>query len=361
MLRLAAKAITVCLYILTLLSAYGGYFNPSWWTLPAIGVLFFPYLAIATLAVSALWIFNRRFFIGCIGIGVLLACGPTFSEALPFRFGATPSNPSNTFRMVTFNCLHMNDTQVKEGEELPESNRSLEFLINSDADFICLQEMYSFTSYEIPRKYQSQIDRLLAIYPYYSTDGGREIEFLSKYPFRQDEVKLGDDIKYGSCAAYRLQIDGHQLTVINVHLPSYLLSEEERKIITEAGSQDGMKKSLREFEGTIFDKMKKAFMQRAKVSKAIAEYADRQEGNVVICGDFNDVPGSWAYRNFTKFGFEDAYALTSFGHMITYNEHMMWFHIDQILYRGLLVPLYVRKERMNASDHYPLVAEFEFI
>ena len=364
--RLVAKILTVFLYFATILSAYGGYFNPVWWTLPAIGVLVFPYFAMATLIVSVCWLIYRKFIIGALGIGVLLACGPTFTEALPFRLSNEPINQGNTFKMVTFNSLHMRDTKDPQGvewvpEPTPEINRSLEFLINSGADFICLQELYGFGQPEIAKKYQKQIDDFLNIYPYTSKDRGREVEFASKYPFEQIDVKLGENVKYGSCAAYKLKIDGHQLTVVNVHLPSYLLSEKERQIITEAKNQAGVKESIKELEGTIYEKMRNAFIERAKVSQAIAEFAEKQEGNVIVCGDFNDVPGSWAYRNFTKRGFEDAYAQTGFGHLITYNEHMMWFHIDQILYRGEMVPLYVRKIRMDASDHYPLIAEFEFI
>lgn len=348
---------SVLIYLSTLISAYGGYFNPDTWTLPSIGLLFFPYFAMATLIVAAVWLILRRYVIGAVGVAVLLACGPTFTEALPFRFANTSTDKSRTFKLITFNCLHMQDLK----EENPENNRSLHFLIHSGADFICLQELYAFAPPEINVKYSSQIDSLLTIYPYYSVDGGREVEFVSKYPFHQLEVKLDDDIKYGSCAAYELTVDNRKLTIINVHLPSYLLSPTERQIITDAGSQNGVKNSIREFEGSVYKKMKNAFAQRSRVSEAIARFAQSLDGNVIICGDFNDVPGSWSYRNFTKRGFEDAYAQTGFGHLITYNQHLMFFHIDQILYRGEMVPLYVRKEKLSASDHYPLVAEFEFL
>lgn len=355
--RQAARVLSWGLFIVTLMAAYGGYFNPERWTLPAIGVLFFPYLAILTILVAAVWLFTRHYFIGGAGILVLMACGPTFSEAVPFSAGHNPSNPSKTFKMVTFNCLHMTDTKNKNAK----LNRSLHFLIHSDADFICLQELYIVGQPEIPKKYQSQIDSLLQIYPYFSKDPSREIEFLSKYPFQQINIKLENNLKYGNCAAYKFQIDGDSLTVINVHLPSYLLSENERSIITEARSKAGVKKSIKEFEGSVYRKMKNAFRVRGRVARDLAEYAESLPGNVIVCGDFNDVPGSWSYRNFTKRGFSDAYAETGFGHIITYNQHLMWFHIDQILYKGALEPLYVRKERLSASDHYPLVAEFEFM
>lgn len=339
-------------YFITLMSAYGGYFNPAVWTLPAIGVLFFPYFAMGTLAISAAWLIGRHFIMGCIGVGVLLACGPTFFDAMPFRFGNSASNPANTFRMVTFNCLHLQDTKNPEAS----SNRSLQFLMDSEADFICLQELYTVN--DVQKKYPKQVEEMHSLYPY-STAGNREESFYSKYPFELVDIDLGD-LKYYNIGAYRLRIDGNQLTVINVHLPSYALSTEERRVITEARSRSGVKKSIKELEGSVYQKMQKAFEERAVVSKAIADFAARQPGDVIVCGDFNDVPGSWTYRNFIKAGFEDAYAKTGFGHMITYNQHLMLFHIDQILYKGALTPLYVRKERLDASDHYPLVAEFEF-
>ena len=339
------------------MAAYGGYMDPEVWTLPSIAVLFFPYLAMATLLISAVWLFSRRYVEGCIGIAILLACGPTFPEAMPFRFGNKPINPKECFKIITFNCLHLTDQKNPDAEY----NRSLNFLIHSGSDFICLQELYALGKPEVPEKYQSQIDSLKSIYPYYSTDGSREVEFISKYPFEQLTVKLDEDVRYGNCSAYSVKIDGHQLTIINVHLPSYLLSKDERKIITDARTEKGIKNSIKELEGNVYIKMKNAFATRASVSKAIAEYAESIEGNVIVCGDFNDVPGSWTYRNFTKRGFEDAYSKTGFGHLITYNQHLMWFHIDQMLFKGEMVPLYVRKEKMNASDHYPIVAEFEFI
>lgn len=355
------KILTYLLYVVTLLTAYGGYMNPEWFTLPSMGVLFFPYFALLTLIISILWLIRKRFIIGCIGIGTLMFCGPTFTDAVPLRFHNTASNPEKTFKMVTFNCLHLQDIKKKDNGLNEPFNRSLHFLIHCGADFICLQELYDFKRNKISEKFPTQVDSLLNIYPYLSTDDNREIEFISKHPFTQLQVKLPDDVKYGSVAAYQLDIHGEELTVVNVHLSSYMLTELERNIITEANSQNGIKKSLKELEGSVYRKMKDAFIARARVSEAIAKYAAGLKGNVIVCGDFNDVPGSWSYRNFTKRDFQDAYARTGFGHLITYNQHMMFFHIDQILYKGDLMPLYVTKEPTVISDHYPLIAEFEFI
>ena len=354
---LGAKILTVILYGFTLLSAYGGYINPERMTLPAIAVLLFPYFAIATLIVSVIWLIIKKFPTGCIGIAVLLACGPTFPEALPFRFPATASDPGKTFKMVTFNCLHLTDARKKN----KKSSRSVSYLLKSGADFICLQELMYYDAKYLKPTTPAQMDSLLSAYPYHSANTRKEIKFLSKYPYKQIDYKLGNAGYYSNFGVYRVYIDNDSLTVINVHLPSFALTDNERNIIKDAAIYKTTKSSIKKFEGPMMRKMRKAFRERAKVAKALAELASKIEGPMIICGDFNDVPGSWTYRQFINAGLNDAYAETGFGHLITYNMHLMFFHIDQILYKGGLMPLYVKKGKVNSSDHYPLEAEFEFL
>lgn len=356
--KIAAIALSAILYAVTLISAYGGYMNPTRYTLPSMALLFFPYFATLTLLVSAVWLICRKYAVGCIGIAALLACGPTFTEAVPFRFTNSPSEQSKVFKMVTFNCLHLTDQKNPDARR----SRSLEFLINSGADFICLQELISFEDCLLHKETKSQLDSLLKIYPYYSNDPHREVKFLSKHPFEPLNIRLDDGFNYShNFCGYRLKVDGRTLTVVNVHLPSFRLSGNDRNIITDLAEKQGASKSLKQFEGSVYAKMESAFKYRAKVSKYLAEAIAKIEDPIIICGDFNDVPGSWSYRTFVKEGFSDAYANTGFGYLVTYNQHLMWFHIDQILYRGDLMPLWVKKGRLNASDHYPIEAEFEFL
>lgn len=357
--KIAAKICSYLLFFVTILFAYGGYCNPAHFTLPAMGLIFFPYFAILTLIVSIIWLLLRKFITGGIGITVLLACGPTFTEAVPLKFHNTATNEKNTFTLVTFNSLHLRDIRKKN---LPY-NRSLSYLISCGADFVCLQELYGFGKPELPKSAKPQVDSLFKVYPYHSDDGWREIEFISKYPFETLDFRLPPDgTNYSrNFACYKLNIDGHELIIASVHLPSFGLSESDRDIITELVKKDGAGKSIKKFEGGIYQKMRTAFRYRAKISEGIAEVLKRFDCPVIVCGDFNDVPGSWTYRNFIKSGFQDAYANTGFGHLITYNQHLMLFHIDQILYRGDLLPLWVKKGDLNASDHYPLEAKFEFM
>ena len=76
--------------------------------------------------------------------------------------------------------------------------------------------------------------------------------------------------------------------------------------------------------------------------------------DVIICGDFNDVPGCHAIRTFADAGFHSVYPSIGFGPMITYNARHLYFCIDHVLYRGALTPLYISKGTLKTSDHYPL-------
>lgn len=312
----------------------------------------------ATVFVSIAWLACRKFVTGAAGLIVIFAGWPAFTTALPLNLSAKEPVPgSKTFKMVTFNCLHMADYKNQKAKR----SRSMDFLINSGADFICLQELFNFTPKHAITASQGQVDTLLSLYPYQSKSGAVEVEFLSKFPFEKLNLRKDHNVKYFNWEVYRLTIDGDPLTVVNMHLNSFLLSEKERNIITELADKGGAEQSIKEMETTVMEKMKKAFRQRAAASAEIAEAIKDIEGPIIVCGDFNDVPNSWAYNNFINTGFHDAYAETGFGHLITYNEHLMYFHIDQILYRGPLKPIYVKKGHIDSSDHYPLMAEFSFL
>ncbi|MDE5976192.1 MAG: endonuclease/exonuclease/phosphatase family protein, partial [Muribaculaceae bacterium] len=155
---------------------------------------------------------------------------------------------------------------------------------------------------------------------------------------------------------------GKILNIGMVHLYSYDLSEEERNVMKDMKSVDGAKESMKELKGSILHKLRNAFRQRANNATQLREAINtiRPSAPLIVCGDFNDVPASWAYEIIKGDDMRDAYADTNFGPAITFNLHGFYFHIDQMLYRGNLRALNLKVDKINTSDHYPLVAEFEF-
>ncbi len=351
-LRLAAKILTVILFVITLGAAFGGSVNPHIWGSPSILTLAFPYLAIATLVVTVIWALCCRFVIAAIGVGVMIAIWSPFMCAFPFGSKKQPTG-TQKFSLMTFNIMWNTDLQNSGHSD----GSSLKFVLNSGADIVCLQELGSLSPNLVEGLTKATADSLKKVYPYHLTDIDHGLSILSKYPVQYNgnvsSINFFADI-------YSVNINGKQVDIANTHLASYMLSEEERKIVSDIRSVDSARRSLREFKGSIMAKMKASFRQRADEADNLRQLLDRLSSTTIVCGDFNDVPASWSYKKVKGNDFTDAFAETNFGHRPTYHAHSMPFHIDQVLYRGNIRALKSKCIKEGSSDHYPIITTFEF-
>lgn len=359
-LRLSCKIATFLLYALTIIASSSGKMNPEYFTFPSILNLVLPYLIIITLVVIIIWACLRRWIIVGIGVATIILCSGAARMVTPIGFSSKAPEGSVTFTLLTFNCLHFEDLRQPDYP----GNRAVEFLIHSGADIICLQELETFfhkweMKHPIPPQ---QLDSLKKVYPYWAElKGWCDLRVLSKYPVRQDYEMEEPPSWPPDYAFFNVNIKGKNLRLVNAHLTSYDLSAEERNVVSNAKTVRGAKTSVKEFKTSIYSKMKKSFRERGQVASRLVGELENYTGPVIICGDFNDVPASWAYRKFLNAGFHDAYTETSFGPVTTYNQHFFFFHLDQILYRGDLMPLNCKRIKLDTSDHYPVMTQFAFI
>ncbi len=368
LIRLCLKIASIVLFIVTLAAAYGGKCNPEYMTVPSVLVLALPYLAIATLITGIAWLLSGRLIMAAVAAGTLFLGWGTLKDVTPIAFSKKAQNEAQTFRLMTFNSLHLADTTNSEAP----GNRAIKFLTESGADIICLQELINLEDpNEIHHWSRSQIDSLYAAYPYRASSSsswyGQDLKVLSKYPVKALPIKSNhsadDDYwnKRRRWALFEVDIKGYKLPIVNFHMTSYELTDTEREVVTEIRGVSTAKKSYEEFRYEIFPKLGEAFRTRAKnVQEMVSSTADISP--LIACGDFNDVPGSWSYGLMRKAGFQDAYPETSFGPTNTFNQFLFLFHIDQIFYRGQhLKALKTKRHRINTSDHYPIEATFEII
>jgi len=355
--RMVFRILSFILYGVTLLACYGGHINPAFLTFPSILVTAMPYFVIATLITVIIWAIYGRWITAGIGILVLVLAWSPISTAVPLHFSKSASDDSKTFKVMTYNILHGDDQE--KGNDAP-GNRSFEYVLRSGADIVCLQELVDWNPTEV-HHLESFQDSLKKVYPYWAGSTKNDQKVLSKYPIRQipNKVFFGPDASNERYSVYRLNVKGRDLTLINMHLNSPALSDEERNIVKKFLKGEG-KESLNEFKGSIRTKFRDNMIYRCAFANQIREALDKANNPIIICGDFNDVPESYCYRLLRGDDLRDAYVETGFGPLVTYNRHAFWFHLDQILYRGKLEALSVKKGSIRSSDHYPLIAEFEF-
>lgn len=364
LIRLAFKIISIVLFILTIAAAYGGKCDPEYMTLPSVLVLALPYLAIATFVATVIWLLKGRLIMAILGILTIIACWPTLKDVTPIAFSKSEGTKTQTFRIITYNCLHLADTTKSEAP----GNRAIRFLIDSEADIVCLQELKNFEDPNEIHHWQRQlIDSLYQAYPYRAGTTDTDLKVLSKYPVKLIPIASADAEKENywrqrrRWRLFEVDIKGFKLNLVDFHMSSYELSDNEREVLTEIRGVSTAKKSYKEFRQDIFPKLGEAFRARSyNVTEMVETTSDINP--IIACGDFNDVAGSWAYRIMRNAGFKDAYSETSFGPTNTFNQFLFLFHIDQIFYRGdQLRALKTKRHKINTSDHYPVEATFEII
>lgn len=367
LIRLALKIASIILFIVTLAAAYGGKVNPEYMTVPSVLVLALPYLAIATLLTGIGWLLSGRLIMAALAGLTIFAGWGTLKDVTPIAFSKPAQDERRTFRILTFNSLHLADTTKR----IAPGNRAIKFLTECGADIICLQELINFEDPdEIHHWSRGLLDSLYAVYPYRAGGSGnaaQDLKVLSKYPVVEIPVKCKDAEeedywrKRRRWALFEVEIKGLKLHIVDFHMTSYSLSDTEREVVTEIRGVNSAKKSYEEFRYEIFPKLGEAFRTRAQnVREMIATTSDIN--TLIACGDFNDVPGSWSYSLMRKAGFQDAYPETSLGPTNTFNQFLFLFHIDQIFYRGArLKALKTKRHRINTSDHYPVEATFEIL
>lgn len=357
--RLVMRIVSVVVWALTIFSAYGGRFNPSYFTIPSVFCLALPYFAILSVLLIIFWACYRKIFFMLLGVAAIVACSGPLALAFPLNFSKKAEPGQQTFKIISWNVIHTEDLRKPDYP----GNRAVEYMIESGADVICLAELNNFSPKELKNAPPTLIDSLIRTYPFRAGMSSTDIKILSKYPVDRTGLSYISQTGRHRFDFFKVHFPGgKKLNVAMVHLYSYDLSEEERQVVTDMKSGDKVKSGVKELNGAIRSKLSNAFYQRATNAQELRAAIDqlRPSAPLIVCGDFNDVPASWAYNLIKGTDMRDAYAETNFGPTWTYNLHMFYFHIDQMLYRGDLEALSLKVGKINTSDHYPLIGEFAF-
>lgn len=353
--RYSLLGLSVWLYFFTLLAGYSGWINPEKWALPAMLALGFLPLFVVCVAATVGWnIYNFRSPIAIIGDVVMALLVFPFFTLCPFGSAKLRRADEKVLTVMSYNSFYCNDTQF----ENPVRSRTLDYIITTYADIVCLQELYSLDAAGTHGKAtETQIRRVKQMYPYRVEPGSRELVILSRYPLTMLD---GDNGKlFFQYQAVRANVSGTPVTIVNVHMPSFGLSDEERQIVRKMKSRPSdIKDGAEEIRHTIYGKLAQAFAARAQAARVIRHFCDTVKGDLIVCGDFNDVPGSYTYRTVRGDDMRDVYTETAKGYTCTFHAYMMYFHIDQMFYRGDMRALSFRRGVVKSSDHYPIVGTF---
>jgi len=355
-LRCVVMLLSVSVVITLTVSGYAGNVSPlqhggMWGIFP----LAFPLalLAAVLMLIVDILVYRRAALIVLVG---LLAAGGPILSFFPLNI-SSPKAPEGAerFKILTYNVLNL---QPQNGDTITP-NPMLQYVIASDADIVCLQEAVPIVPKASLGITREQADMLHSRYPYIIIGGAGSQAILSKYPTEVIHLDVNKNtFPSGDLAAFRLTLpSGKLISVFNVHLHSFSLTETDRELYRNL--TDLKKENIHEVKNQLWNKLSDAAVGRAREVQQMMRWLRQYGGpDVIVCGDFNDVADCYAIRTLADTGFRSVYPAIGFGPMITYNANRFYFCIDHVLYRGSLQALNISKGRLRASDHYPLTVEF---
>lgn len=338
-----ANVVTVIIMILVGLSDR---LDPAAHPMLASAGLIFPVLIIINLCFLVFFaIFKRRY--------VLITFSGLVLSYYPVRvycpLNVEGSLPSGTIKVLSYNVNAFNNVNAPEDDPNPV----LSYVLNSEADIACLQEVY----YD-----QAIADRIKAVYSYVDTvqsRGGRDcLMFLSKYPILSKE-HIPYESESNISAAFTIKMGRDTVVVINNHFETSGLSPEER-----AGFRDMVKgktesDTMRAESRRLLVKLGESAAIRAPQAKAVARYIRECGRSVILCGDFNDNPISYTRRTLAD-ELTDCYVSTGNGPGISYHLNAIYVRIDNIMCSSDWRPYGCKVDRsIGFSDHYPIYCRLE--
>lgn len=364
-LRLITRKFLIIVNIIAVIVFLAGclipYMDPDhFWPLNFLG-LAFPYILAVVLAFFVFWlVFHTRYSL------VSLAAVLVGWKSVAVVFGLHPGHPTPTpdvpvLTVMSYNVRYFKDFDYTPSENIRLRHQIIELIADQHPDILCLQEFYTS---ENPQDHDNKADlsaRLRLPYRYFSSNHNYQnnhsgVILFSRYPIiRSGKIKLLEQYADESALFADIVIrPGDTARVFTLHLQSVYLNHQDLSGLRKVRMQEdtGFVASK-----IILGKLRKAFSKRGRQAETMAGEIHKSPYPVILCGDFNDTPNSYAYFKI-RGSLQDAFLKKGFGLGRTYSGIAPTLRIDYIFAsRSFRVQSY-RRIKKELSDHYPIVATF---
>lgn len=343
-----AVAANLLLIAAMLACAYTAYLpSQDYPSLSYLGLMF-PVFLIANICTIPCWLILKWKFTAIPLVGMLL-CAGSIRTYIPVNFPSTP--PEGSYKLLSYNVMSFGKVELNDWE----SNPIMQYILASDADIICLQEAQK----AFVDKAMEEIEK---VYPYHNVEltANSYTACFSKFPI-SSVTKIEYPSVNNSSFAYEVLMGKDTLIVINNHLESYHLDEDDKedyKSIIENYNNPTENHTKTKYLH-LTDKLAHADSIRGIQADSVAAYIDRhQDRHIIACGDFNTSPISYVHHKIAEHLY-DAFVNNGCGLGISYNRSGMYFRIDHIL-ASQNVKTYgtTVDNSIKDSDHYPIISFF---
>ena len=357
-------ALNIIAAILFLLGSYGYLFNPTWfWPIGFLTLTAF-YIFLTLVAFIFFWLFIKpyRAFISIIAIA---SAYPSIRNIFPFRVTSsfTKIKSANTLRVMTWNVAQFN---IMEDKNHPEVKKQMIELINEyQPDIACFQEMVAEDSTVKDHGHVDEFLEKMNFPDYFYSYNSKEdfwgyahfgIIIFSKYPIINKKTISFYPNDYNSIFQFADIVKGEDtFRVFNIHLQSLRFSRENLKYIDKPTTE---KEEVLKESKSIIGKFRTGFLKRQKQADRIRAEIDMSPYPVIVTGDFNDVPNSYAYHTIGR-GMKNAFVEKGVGLGRTFSGISPVLRIDNIFVGNKMDVQQFQRFKKKLSDHFPIIADVQ--
>jgi endonuclease/exonuclease/phosphatase family metal-dependent hydrolase len=351
---MVAASITVA--ILVTLSWMARWIPPSSYGFMSAAGLFVPVLFVANFMCLLYWVIRWK-----RGVYLPLAVFVIglWSVTMFFRPSLTQSHTDHSkdrslVGVTTYNVRGM-VRSVGGSSQLRSSMSDVVAVIDSlKPDILCLQEFASTELYPA-----SDFERALPSYHYksvrYNADTNRDNygwgnAIFSKFPIAGsghiDFSGTNNSILWADIAAGR-----DTVRVFCAHLQTTAIKASDERYIVDMDfvSDDTRTSRVRGMVG----RLTRNYIIRAAQADTLASRIAASPHPVIVCGDFNDTPASWAYRRIAR-GLRDSFREAGRGYGYTYRGFFNLLRIDYMLHSPTMECIEYVSPSFDNSDHNPV-------
>ena len=338
-------AFNILMVLGLILSYLSAYVSPKLVPLLPFFGLSFPIWLFGNIVCCVIWLFIKKWMALLSILPIILGIN-FFFNYWQFFPKTEPEDPGNTqIELMSYNVRLFDLYNWSENEK----TRNLMFrqIKASDSDIICFQEFYKR---DLPGFFETR-DTLVTIlkaknvHEHYTHHLKSKQHFglatFSVYPIiNKGEIAFDNDPN-NHCIYTDLKIDEDTIRVYNVHFASIRFQ-----------NNDGFLTKMK--------RLSAAYQKRVDQSRIVLEHIDDSPHKLIICGDFNDTPISYCYRQFNNI-LKDAFKESGSGIGGTYIGLFPGLRIDYIFHDESLNSYNFKVHPEELSDHRAISCTIEIL
>jgi endonuclease/exonuclease/phosphatase family metal-dependent hydrolase len=292
--------------------------------------------------------------------GLMFLCSfPFWQRTFGFHFSdIKPAD--NSFKVMSYNVMSFDVLNYLDRKDTENAPKMIDYAFTADADIKCFQEFYNyeprpnhpllgFNTLSQLKKAGYNYKTVLHPFTAQNEENFFGLAIVSKFPI----ISRGEkEFSNQNGALYAdIVIKSDTIRVINVHLRSLIVRFNNfKKAVKNEDLADGKKESKQ-----IFTKLKQGFIHHAEEIRFVERWILDSPYPVMVCGDFNETPYSFAYGTIRKH-LANAFEEAGRGFGFSFRNDPKFIRIDNQFFdkKAFQVIDFQTRKNIPYSDHYPV-------